>query len=120
MSKWASNISSINKNQGDNGLRLCDWDRGSGVARCTNYDVCDGAATIDRCYPYEVWSSTPTGSDYYYFRLLNGSFLRSSQDPRYADSVAVSWRAELRPLTLSPAAEAAALLSLKTTKFPMI
>ena len=86
MSKWASNINTINRNPGDNGLRLCGYNSGYGAARCGNYDVCDGA-TYGRCYPYWVWSSTPSGSDYYGYYLRNGSFSQSSQTPRYADSV---------------------------------
>ena len=119
LSKWASNINTINKNKGDNGLRLCDHYSSYGAAQCSNYGVCDGAYN-GNCAPRYVWSSTPTGGSYYDYTLSSGTFYQNYSNPRYADSVAVSWRAELRPLTLSPAAEAAALLSLKTTKFPMI
>ena len=86
MAKWKTNISSINKNKGDNGLRLCDYGTGYGAAHCAIYSVCDGA-TNGFCYPREVWSSTPNGSNYYYFGLDSGSFSQSSQGPRYADSV---------------------------------
>ena len=86
LSKWASNINTINKNKGDNGLRLCDYYSGFGAAHCYYYGVCDGARN-DHCYPREVWSSTPTGSNYYYFNLNNGSFNQNNQNPRYADSV---------------------------------
>ena len=86
MSKWASNISSINTNQGDNGLRLCDNDWGYGVARCNIDYACDGAYD-DYCNPHEVWSSTPRGSRYYYFGLDCGSFDQYYYDPRYAISV---------------------------------
>ncbi len=87
LSKWASNINTINKNKGDNGLRLCDGYSGYGAARCDYYGVCNGAADSSNCYPYEVWSSTPTGSLYYYFGLDNGSFGQGYQRPRCADSV---------------------------------
>ncbi len=86
MSKWASNINTINKNQGDNGLRLCDSLDGYGAALCDNYGICHGA-TYDYCYPREVWSSTLGGSFYHYFYLHNGSFGQSSQGPRCASSV---------------------------------
>ena len=86
MSKWASNINTINKNQGDNGLRLCDSLGGYGAALCDNYGNCHGA-TYDYCYPREVWSSTLGGSFYSYFYLHNGSFGQSSQGPRCASSV---------------------------------
>ncbi len=89
MSKWKSNINTINKNQGDNGLRLCDDDSGYGAAQCNcfYYGVCDGADN-GSCYPREVWSSTPTGSNYYYFSLNSGTLYGpDNQTPRYADSV---------------------------------
>ena len=86
MSKWKSNINTINKNKGDNGLRLCDYNFGYGAARCDWYYVCDGSTSGD-CYPNEVWSSTPSGSNYYYFGLYDGSFSPDTEDPRFAFSV---------------------------------
>ena len=87
MSKWKTNISSINKNQGDNGLRLCDYFSGYGAAQCDVYYVCDGANNY-YCYPREVWSSTPSGSNYYIFNLNSGTFYGPySQNPRLAGSV---------------------------------
>ena len=73
LSKWASNITSISRNQGDNGLRLCDYYSGYGSARCCNCNVCDGSHN-GWCSPYYVWSSTPNGSYYYYRSLYRGSF----------------------------------------------
>ncbi len=86
MSIWASNINTINKNQGDNGLRLCGHSS-YGAARCDGYDVCYGADT-DWCYPYYVWSATPSSSYYYYtYRLYSGTFGGpSNQLPRFAAS----------------------------------
>ena len=66
--------------------KLCDNNSGYGAAQCNNYNVCDGSHD-DGCYPYEVWSSTPTGSNYYEYNLNNGSFNQNNQNPRYADSV---------------------------------
>ena len=67
--------------------KLCDNNSGYGAARCNNYNVCDGANN-DNCYPREVWSSTPNGSNYYYFNLNSGTFNGpNNQNPRYADSV---------------------------------
>ena len=74
LSKWASNITSISRNQGDNGLRLCDDYSGYGSARCFNYYVCDGSGN-GWCYPNYVWSSTTNGSNYYYRYLTSGTFL---------------------------------------------
>ena len=121
MAKWKSNINTINKNKGDNGLRLCDYYSGYGAAQCSNYDVCDGSG-IGLCYPRWVWSSTPSGSYYYVYYLNLGSFSQDSQRPFYAGSVrcVLEGGAQTFNSSLSPAAEAAALLSLKTTKFPMI
>ena len=81
MSKWASNISTINTNQGDNGLRLCDYFSGRGAAKCGNYAVCDGAYN-GYCYPRQVWSSTSIS-----FYLHGGSFNDGGQAPYSADSV---------------------------------
>ena len=115
LAKWKSNLSSINTNQGDNGLRLCDYGSGYGAARCNDSDVCYGSYS-DNCYPLYVWSSPANGSYYYNYSLNYGTFYGPNySNPRYAFSSAVSWRAELRPLTLSPAAEAAAPLLLQIT-----
>ncbi len=84
MSKWASNIYTIN--QGDNGLRLCDGYSGYGAAICDTKYVCYGSI-VTLCYPSEVWSSTPYGSDYYYFMLYNDRIIHNNQPPRYASSV---------------------------------
>ncbi len=86
LSKWASNINTINKNKGDNGLRLCDGDNVYSAARCLYYGVCDGAYT-DTCSPREVWSSTPYSNNYYCFYLSSGTFRQYYNNPRYADSV---------------------------------
>ena len=86
MSKWKSNINTINKNKGDNGLRLCDNFSGYGAAQCLISYVCAGANNDD-CCPYGVWSSTPTGSDYYFFFLHGGSFAQYYDGPRAANSV---------------------------------
>ena len=84
LSKWASNITSISRNQGDNGLRLCDHYSGYGSARCNYYnDACPGSHDGD-CHPYHVWSSTPRGS-YYYNRYLNsGTFTENYNYSRNA------------------------------------
>ena len=86
LSKWSSNIGAINTNKGDNGLRLCDTYSDYGAAGCGSSNVCDGANN-DRCDPNEVWSSTPTGIYYYYFRLYGCSFFQYNHGPRYGDSV---------------------------------
>ena len=84
MSKWASNINTINTNQGDNGLRLCDNDSGYGAARCDNRGVCDGSYSY--CWPFYVWSSTPWGSYYYYYTLYGDSLGFSARSPDHANS----------------------------------
>ncbi len=87
MSKWASNIHNISKYQGDNGLRLCDVYSDFGAAECYHNYVCNGAAGNRSCTPYDVWSSTPTGSDYYYFYLYGETSYLSTHRPRWANSV---------------------------------
>ena len=87
MSKWASNNNTINKNQGDNGLRLCDPYSSYGAASCGYHYVCDGALNGD-CQPYYVWSSTAYSSSHYYeYYLSRGSFYQNYDNPRHADSV---------------------------------
>ena len=86
MYKWASNISTISRYQGDNGLRLCDYRSGYGAAQCDLYGVCDGSY-YGNCYPNYVWSSTTGSSTYYDFTLSTGSFYQDYQYPRHADSV---------------------------------
>ena len=91
LAKWENNIGAINTDKGDYGLRLCDggWgggDWGYGAAHCYGNRACDGA-TNDLCYTWQVWSSTLTGSNYYYSDLVWGTFYNSSQSPSYAVSV---------------------------------
>ena len=86
LSKWASNITSISRNQGDNGLRLCDSYSGYGSARCYGYNggaACPGS-NDGICDPDDVWSSTPTGSYYYSRYLYYGSFNENYTSSRYA------------------------------------
>ena len=84
LSKWASNITSISRNQGDNGLRLCDSYSGYGSARCNYYsDACPGSYN-GYCYPNDVWSSTPRGSRYYNRYLDYGSFHEGYNNSRIA------------------------------------
>ena len=88
LSKWASNINTINKNKGDNGLRLCDFYNGYGAAECHYDSVCDGSN--GQCGPSDVWSSTPGGynyGDYYVYHLDSGSFYPNYNLPRFANSV---------------------------------
>ena len=86
--EWASNINTINKNKGDNGLRLCDYYSGFGAAQCYNsFNVCDGSYLGD-CYPDGVWSATTAyGSSYYYYSLYRGTFSQYYGNPRHAYSV---------------------------------
>ncbi len=86
LSKWASNIGAINTNKGDNGLRLCDNNSGYRAAQCVTCNFCKGSSD-DYCYPDVVWSSTPSGSGYYEYGLLRGTFYQSYGSPRYAESV---------------------------------
>ena len=84
LSKWTSNITSISRNQGDNGLRLCDHYSGYGSARCSYYNyVCDGSYSGD-CRPNRVWSSTPYGSYYYSQHLGSGTLFLNYDDSRNA------------------------------------
>ena len=86
LAKWKSNLSTINTNQGDNGLRLCDINSGYGAAWCNLSDVCDGARNIN-CFPYYVWSSTARGIFPYYCFLKDGTFVGPyDNDSRYAYS----------------------------------
>ena len=86
LSKWASNITTISRNQGDNGLRLCDVRSGYGSAWCYhNSGVCTGSLD-SHCYPGHIWSSSTNGKNYYRRDLYQGSFNETSDDPRYAFS----------------------------------
>ena len=86
MAKWSSNIDSINTNQGDNGLRLCDGDSGYGAARCLGNGDCDGS-TNNFCIPAKVWSSTASGNYRYYYNLHRSIFVGPNSDYwRYAHS----------------------------------
>ena len=107
LDKWSVYMAYINTNRGDNGLRLCGDDSGFGAPSCSYSSVCVGS--VGSCFPSNVWSSSASGSKYYNY-FLDGIYFNGpyTYAPRYALSAAVSWRVYLQPLTLSPAAEAAA------------
>ena len=73
-SKWSTNFTEISKNQGDNGLRLCDNYSGYGSPHCQIYKICSGSATGSHCHPFLVWSSTPSNGCYINYALNFGSF----------------------------------------------
>ncbi len=74
LSKWTSSISSISRNQGDNGLRLCDFYSGYGSARCNNYSAaCPGSRDTD-CHPYGIWTSKFSGNYFHNGGLNSGAF----------------------------------------------
>ena len=80
LAKWENNIGAINTDEGDYGLRLCDGGWGGD-------DWGYGAAWCYGTRPSKVWSSTPSGSNYYYADLVWGTFYQISQSPSYASSV---------------------------------
>ena len=54
---WQANIKTINTDQGDNGLRLCDYNNGYGADQCyPNGYACTGSFD-NECRPYTIWSS---------------------------------------------------------------
>ena len=86
LSKWASNLASISRNQGDNGLRLCDAWYGYGSAACGTGGGCLGSHNSN-CYTHHVWASTPNSSNNYYERYLaGGSFNETCSNSRQAYS----------------------------------
>ena len=87
--KWANNISAINTNKGDNGLRFCDWVRGYGAPLCNASTKCNGADN-KVCSTSIITSSTHysdyTGHGYTIGDLGSGKFkIRRAYD--YAGSV---------------------------------
>ena len=87
LSAWGSNLSTIQKNQGKNGLELCDWFSSYGSVGCDVHDsACPGAMDSD-CHPYIVWSSVESSSSHAYGHLLgSGSFRSNDGHTTYAFS----------------------------------
>ena len=76
LSAWGNNLSSIQKNQGKNGLELCDNNSGYGSVLCFHgyTSACPGAM-YRCCYPTIVWSSDEnSSSSAYYHDLDSGAF----------------------------------------------
>ena len=84
LSKWSSSFSEISKNQGDNGINLCNTYSGYGSPWCYHYNYACSGSSNGRCYPYYVWSSTPNGTSYYFRDLNAGVFKENYRTPRYA------------------------------------
>ena len=80
-----------------NKLQLCDKYSGNGALRCDlSTSGCPGAAN-NYCYPYNVWSETPNGSNYYSPNLNNGTFNPTNNNPpTFAFSVRCVLGFELR------------------------
>ena len=75
LSAWSSNISTIQLNQGKNGLELCDYNSGYGSVYCWSRNSACSGVMNDICYPFDVWSSDEyDSSQAYYHDLVSGSF----------------------------------------------
>ena len=66
-----SQIDALSKNQGDNGLMLCDSSSGYSSALCVPALRCLGTVE-NRCYPPDLWSSDVSGTGAYEFYLKDG------------------------------------------------
>ncbi len=72
---WVSNISTIQKNQGKNGLELCDDFSGYGSVPCYERDSACPGSYNGECSPNRVWSSGEDDSSNAYNHYLNtGNF----------------------------------------------
>ena len=67
-------------------IKLCDWNSGYSSAYCNNSNSCPGSNN-DNCYPSEVWSSSVSGSNSYYYNLNNGSWNQNNNYRTNAFSV---------------------------------
>ena len=75
LSAWSSNISTVQRNRGKNGLELCDYSSGYGSVQCYLTSACPGSYD-GGCGPYLVWSSDENGSSNAYYRyLFSGRFV---------------------------------------------
>ena len=84
---WSTNISSINTNQGADGLQLCDYYSGYGATRCYYASACVGARDSS-CLPSYFWSRSVASSSTAFLRYLDsGSFRQDNPYPSYALSV---------------------------------
>ena len=82
MSNWDTNSIGL----GVNGLQLCDNWSGYSSAFCNYSYRCPGLIGVE-CYPSDVWSSSVSGSNSYYYNLNNGSWNQNSYRRTYALSV---------------------------------
>ena len=75
LNTWSSNLSTIQKNQGKNGLELCDLYSGYGSAMCDSRANSCSDSYNDRCSPSVVWSSDEyDSSKAYNITLYFGGF----------------------------------------------
>ncbi len=82
MSNWDTNSIGL----GVNGLQLCDNWSGYSSAFCNYSYRCPGLIGVE-CYPSDVWSSSVSGSNSYYYYLNSGSWGQNSYRRTYALSV---------------------------------
>ena len=82
---WKTNIATIQKNQGKNGLQLCDENSGYGSVQCNALDVCIGG--LELCYPYMVASGAEYSSSLAYeFMLSSGKFTSQNYNKEFGFS----------------------------------
>ena len=84
---WSSNFSAIQKNQGKNGLELCDYFSKYGSIQCSSGNDCSGTPN-GQCNPDYVWlSNEASPSSYaYHFYLFSGGLSQSTKLKNYANS----------------------------------
>ncbi len=65
LSAWIANADIVNNNKGKNGLQLCLDSITPGFVQCNWNGACANSHNA-ACHSYGIWSSTQSGSGYYY------------------------------------------------------
>ena len=95
---WANNISDVNTNKGDNGLRLCSLYEGNKIARCFNSFTSDTQLSWTFNVNY-IWTSTlkenAYGNTYHYVYFIYSSGLIMAEKSYATDFTRISTRCVL-------------------------
>lgn len=83
LTSLASQINTYSKNQGNNGLMLCDASSGYGSSQCASYGNCKGVSDSSACRLSNIWGQESSSTQANYFQFVSGILSSNSSYYHY-------------------------------------
>ncbi len=83
LTSLASQINTYSKNQGNNGLMLCDYHSGYGSSQCQYYNNCSGASDNSACRASNIWARETSSTSANYFQFISGILSSNGSSHHY-------------------------------------